>query len=170
MKKIFLYTLVIAAFTLAFGCQEDFEPGGTAVESMAGTWNVHYDHSIYGVDAFGVGYTEVYTYNTSDNSSSEMWVSDLGNFWEYKVKVPVDMSALTFGTTDTLISAYEDYPIKVVVQNGKIIPNGANPPSGNPVDSIYFEVWFEDLADATGIVGDTLFVSGYRYTGWEEDQ
>jgi hypothetical protein len=170
MKKYIKYFVIIAVVAGFSACQEEFEPGGTAVEEMAGTWTVLYNHSTYGIDPFGVGKGQAYTYNTSDNSSTEMWLADLGNFWEYKVKVPIDMNNLTFGTTDTLINAIDGYDIKVLVRNGKIIPEAANPPSGTPIDSIYFEIWFEDLAGATGIESDTLFVSGYRYSGWPEDE
>jgi hypothetical protein len=43
-------------------------------------------------------------------------------------------------------------------------------PSGAIADSIYFELWFEDLEDATGLASDTLIVSGYRRTGFLEDE
>jgi len=172
MKKInFLYTLaLVLCLGLFSSCEkDDYVPGGTAVETMSGKWTVVYDHSSFGEDPFGVGKTQVYTYNTADNSTEEMWLFDDANFWDYKVKVPINLENKTFGTTDTLTNAVEEYEIKVVVRNGKIIDNGATPPSGQPVDSIYFELWFEDLEGATGLPDDTLLVSGYRYTGWEED-
>ena len=170
MKKIFVYTLVLG-FLLSFSaCQEEFEPGGTPVQEMAGTYTVLYNHDSYGTDPFGAGYSQVYLYNTSSESTTEMWLSDLGNFWEYKVKLPINLANLTFGSSDTLINAIEGYDIKVIVENGIIIPGAATPPSETPVDSIYFDIWFDDLGDATGIEGDRLRVSGFRYTGWPEDE
>lgn len=43
-------------------------------------------------------------------------------------------------------------------------------PSGAKSDSIYFEIFFEDLEGATGIPSDRLIVSGYRRTGFLEDE
>ena len=170
MRKIILFAIVFGLITSFTSCEDDFEPGQTAVEEVSGRWNVLYNHSVYGEDAFGVGKTEILTYNTADNSSSEIWLSDEGHFWDYKVRIPVDLQSLSFGTEDTVINAVDGYEIKILVRNGKILENAATPPSGLPVDSIYFELWFEDLEQyGTGIPNDTLFVSGYRYTGWEED-
>jgi hypothetical protein len=169
MRKIILFAIVFGLITSFTSCEEDFEPGGTAVEELSGRWNVLYNHSVYGEDAFGAGKTEILTYNTADNSSSDIWLSDEANFWDYKVRIPVDLQNLTFGTEDTVVNAVTGYEIKILVRNGKIMEDAATPPSGLPVDSIYFELWFEDLEGSTGIANDTLFVSGYRYTGWEED-
>lgn len=169
MKKNILIAFVLLIAVL-YSCQEEYEPGGTAVQEMAGTWTVYYNHPVFGEDPFGSGLTQLYTYNTSSNSETEFWLSDLGHFWDFKVKVPINLSNLTFGTTDTLINAVDDYDIKVIVRNGKIIKNAATPPSGLPVDSIYFEIWFEDLEGSTGIASDTLLVGGFRYTGWPEDE
>ena len=49
-------------------------------------------------------------------------------------------------------------------------PSYSARPSGAVADSIYFELWFEDLEFATGITSDTLLVSGYRRTGFLEDE
>lgn len=82
----------------------------------------------------------------------------------------MDLSSKTFGSTDTLVSYIEDYDIKVLVRNGRIIEDAVTTASGVVADSIYFEVWFEDLEGATGIADDKLFVSGYRRTGFLEDE
>jgi hypothetical protein len=169
MRKILISIIVLGLIFPFTSCEDDYEPGGTAVEEMSGKWTVVYDHSSYGADPFGVGKSQIYTYNTADNSTTEMWLFDDANFWYYKVKVPINLENKTFGTSDTLVNNIDGYEIKVIVRNGKIIENGAVPPSGLPVDSIYFELWFEDLVDYTGIPNDTLLVSGYRYTGWPED-
>ncbi len=64
----------------------------------------------------------------------------------------------------------DGYDIKVLVRNGKVIKDVSLRPSGTIADSIYFELWFEDLEGETGIAGDTLIVSGYRRTGFLEDE
>lgn len=151
--------MAVVALVL-FGCQEEFEPGGTAVQDAAGTWMISFD---------GDGPYEAYTFNTSANSDKELWLSDFGHYWDFKVKVPINMSALTFGSTDTLINVVDEYEIKIVVTEGKILKAAATPPSGLPVDSISFKIWFADQTDY-GFSNDPISVGGYRYTGWPEDE
>jgi len=170
MKK-FILPIVLMVFILS-SCdkKEDFVNENSAVVEMAGEWYVHYDHNVYGPDPFGVGYTALLTYNSSADNETEFWINDNANFWDYKVKIPVSLTDLSFGSNDTVVSAIEGYDIKVVVRNGKIIKDISTRPSGFVADSIYFELWFEDLEGSTGIVGDTLIVSGYRRTGFLEDE
>lgn len=170
-KNILLIVLIVIIFS-SCDKKEEFVNEQSLVVEMAGEWYVHYDHTVYGPDPFGVGYSSVITYNTSADSESEIWLSDQGNFWEYQVKIPINLSALAFGTQDTLLNAIDGYDIKVLVRNGQIIKDASVRESGSGVttDSIYFELWFEDLEDATGIAGDTLYVSGFRRTGYLEDE
>jgi hypothetical protein len=170
MKKNILLGALILLIISSCDLKDDYENEMSPVVAVAGEWYVHYDHPVYGADPFGAGYTSLITYNTSADDGTEIWINDNGNFWTYQVKLPVDISALTFGTLDTLINAVEGYDIKVLVRNGKVIKDVSVRPSGAIADSIYFELWFEDLAGATGIDSDTLIVSGYRRTGFLEDE
>jgi hypothetical protein len=150
--------------------KEDFDNEESKVVKLAGEWYVHYDHPVYGADPWGVGYTSLITYNTAVDDGQEIWINDQGNFWTYQVKIPVDVANLTFGSADTVINSIDGYDIKVLVRNGKITEKVSVRPSGAVADSIYFELWFEDLEDATGLPSDTLIVSGYRRTGFLEDE
>ena len=103
MKKN-LYITIIALCTLFTSCEKD-EIGGTATEALAGQWYVVYD----GVDAdgevtmkdpFRVGRSLLLTYNTSANDGEEIFVDDLTNFWEFKLKVDCNVSTLTFAELD----------------------------------------------------------------------
>ena len=88
MKK-FIYILSLsfmASFSLT-SCDPETneEPGGTAVEKMAGYWDVN----VYGVTDAGepvidFGPATIYTYNTVDNSSTKMWLDDQESFWAFK--------------------------------------------------------------------------------------
>ena len=168
-KNILLFTVSMLVF-VACDIKDDFVNEESAVVALAGEWYVHYDHPVYGADPFGAGYTSIITYNTSADDGQEIWLNDLGNFWTYQVKIPADVADLTFGSTDTVINHIDGYDIKILVRNGKIIEHASTRPSGAVADSIYFELWFEDLEDATGIASDTLIVSGYRRTGFLEDE
>lgn len=162
--------IIFATLAFAFvGCVEtDEEPGGTSVEKMAGYWTVTVDAvdgsgNIVVEDPFRMGYSHVSTYNTAADVSTEMFVDDGGNFWEYKLKVDVNYAARTFtsnGQKDNM--AYES---KVEIKDGKVLESAATTPSGMPADSIVFFVSFDD--DDTGYT--QYKVSGFRYTGFPAD-
>jgi hypothetical protein len=170
MKKNILLLTCIAFMLSSCDKKEKFVNEESSVVKAAGEWYVHYDHPVFGADPFGVGYTSLITYNTSADDGRNIWLNDQGNFWNYQVKIPVDVASLTFGGQDTVVNAIDGYGIKVLVRNGKIFKDASLRRSGVKADSIYFELWFEDLEGSTGIAGDTLIVSGYRRTGFLEDE
>ena len=130
MKKVLYFA---ALLFLATACEkEDIE--NTAAVSMAGQWYCTVDavddngnpitqtlagDPNDGEDYFGVGRTLIMTYNTANNSASEMWVDNLGignfaesyaDYWEnygffptyaIKAKVSIDQNTLTFRSTDS---------------------------------------------------------------------
>ncbi len=176
-NNILIYILFLSTILISCDLKEDYVVEKTKVVEAAGDWYVLYNHSFYGEDPFGAGYTGIITYNTANDDVDSIWITDQGNFWDpqhylsYLIKVPIDLNTFTFGSTDTIINNVDGYEIKVVIQNGIIVNDAVTDlPSGAITDSIYFEVYFEDLEDYTGIAGDTLFVSGYRRTGFQEDE
>ncbi|NLU38869.1 MAG: hypothetical protein GXX78_08270 [Bacteroidales bacterium] len=169
MKKIVLYTLALFMIFSVFSCTEDPEVWDSKVLELSGDWFVRYDHESYGEDPFGSGFTPLMTFNTAKDDGTEIWITDDGNFWDYKVKVNVNASNLTFGSDQALVNSVDGYEIGVKIMNGKIIKNAVTQPSGYVSDSIYFEIWFEDLEDATGIANDKLLVGGFKRSGFTED-
>lgn len=170
MKKIIFLGMMFACLFLS-SCEKD-KIGGTATESLAGEWYVtsdaiNADGSIWSEDFFGIGRFLISTYNTANNVSSELWVDDAKNFWEFKVKAKVDPNTLTFSVED----ADNAYSIsKVTVLGGKILLDAATTPSGMPADSIIFEVSFNDDT-YPGEYGFARYrISGYRYTGFTGDE
>jgi hypothetical protein len=171
MKRNIIFIVFVVLLFAACDLKDDYVVEKSAVVEAAGEWFVQYDHEVYGIDPFGAGLTSVITYNTASNSPDELWLSDEANFWWYTVKIPVNLADMTFGSTDTVVSVFDGYPIKVLVEKGRIIKDAATElPSGVKSDSIYFEIYFEDLEAATGIPSDRLQVSGYRRTGFLEDE
>lgn len=170
MKNKLLSLIITLLVFSACDKKDDFVNENSKAVALAGEWYVHYDHPVYGADPFGVGYTSIITYNTAADDGQEIWLSDQGNFWTYLVKIPGNVQQLSFGGQDTVINHINGYEIKVLVRNGKIIEDASERPSGAIADSIYFELWFEDLEGETGIASDTLIVSGYRRTGFLEDE
>ena len=151
-------------------CKKD-EAGGTNSEAMAGQWYVVADAidasgSVIAEDIYGAGRFMVLTYNTAADNPSTIYLDDLGNFWEFKVRVNCDPVSKTFSVESANNESYEDCTVKV--SNGKIVLNGATTPSGQPADYIEFDVVFSD-DDYVGTVYDALRFSGWRYTGFVND-
>ena len=156
---------MFTAISFAFmGCENETEPGGTAVEKMAGDWWVTVDVIDNGVNVgdSGVGHILMYTYNTSSNTSTEMWIDDDKHFWDYKAKVNVDYNNRTFSTTDFVDNM--KYESKVKVLDGKVMEGVAKTPSGMAADSIVYFIQFDDDDDKY-----TYKVSGFRRTGFPAD-
>ena len=163
-----MFLLLAALAPMAFtGCDDsDVDPGGTAVQDMAGQWDV----SLYDVNADGTTGEEeapftLTTYNTASNTTDAMWISGLEDYSKYKLnfqtKMPINYSAKTFeGTVDRLQGSKEDG--QITIKNGKILPGAATNLHGKPNDSIVFDIVYSN--DPT----TTYRVSGQRYTGFTE--
>lgn len=157
MKKYLI--LLLTALSVSFtSCDNETEPGGTAVEKMAGDWWVTATIMQNGNETgdSGAGHFRMYTYNTAANVPTEMWLEDGGNFRNYKVRVNVDYNARTFTTNDFVEG--------VRITEGKIMEGAATTPSGMPADSIVYMIQFDD--DPNGL---TYKISGFRRTGFPND-
>ena len=156
MKKILLYTLGLLLFTV-MSCTEEAEVWDSSTLDYAGDWWA--EHSI---DGHGYGMATLQTFNTAADDGKEIWITDGANFWDYKVKCPINKETLTFGGVDLQNYAYDS---RVTIQDGKILKNAATSKSGVVVDSIYFKVSFDD-DEAPGIFYE---VKGILKTGFVED-
>lgn len=158
LNLLILLGLFVFGFT-ACDLGDDPAVGGTATEEVAGEWWTTF--TIDGEDIYGIGYQVITTSNTAANVPTEFLITDDGHTWDYKVKVPLNLDAKTFGGTGLENLAYD---ITVNVTNGKILPGAAISTGGNVTDSIYFEVEFSDDP------GTIYEVAGYRRTGFLEDE
>lgn len=173
MKKV-LMILGIVASALMISCQKD-PIENTATMATAGQWYVQMDavdasgnlpDADY-ADFFGLGNVMILTYNTAANTPDEMLVSDLGELWDFVIKVKCDQNALTFGNTAEVENL--SYESNVLLTNGKITIDGATTPSGMKADAIVFEVSFDDDPYPAAYGYDHYKVHGYRYTGLAND-
>lgn len=170
MKKILL--MFVAVVTLFQSCKKD-EVDGTATRPAAGEWFVtadaiKEDGSLVAKDVYGLGHFIIASYNTSENSSSKMFLDDSGNFWDFKGVVNLDINNLTF-SADNIANNSGD-PITFDVTNGKILKGAATTPSGVAADSIVFEIKFSDDDDPSETGFDKYRITGYRYTGLVNDE
>lgn len=170
MKKA-IYLLLMAVCAVMTSCEKE-EIGGTATQALAGEWYVTADAvdeygNVLEEDFFGIGHFHVNTYNTAANVPNEIWVDDLGNFWEFKVKASADVNNCTFCTPDSVANVY--YDCKVLIEGGKILPDAATTPHGTAADSIVFYVSFNDDTYPEEFGFAKYRISGYRYTGLASD-
>jgi len=160
-RKIFFIALILLS-TVA--CKKSFDAGGTGAQKMAGEWwaDLYLDgQGLYGTPK------KIMTYNTAANKDS-IWIDDLGNLYNFKVRAVFDPKSLTFKTT----SATDDYydpnnppsaPATVTIQEGKVMLKAAKSATGVVTDSIFFKVIFSD--DPT----TTYEIRGTGRTKWAED-
>lgn len=164
MKKILYFACLLTA-VLTSCSKDDIE--STATVDMAGQWYVRadviYDGEVY-TDLYGYGQFLLLTYNTADNTPDEMWVTDNGNFWTFKVKAPINQKTLTFATNGVVENQISGYGIGVKITNGKILPKAGLQKNGAPADSITLDVEFEDDED-----GYIYRFQGVRYSGLKEN-
>ena len=183
MKKFIILSIVVTTFIFT-ACQDEFEPGGTAMQEMAGDWWVTYQNSLEEYEylfyeegempsestienwtweyIYDDAHYRLTTSNTALNTEDTLLVTDNDSYWDFKVKTHADLATKTFeiGTTRNL--AY-DSQVKII--GGKIMKNAATSPSGRPVDSIVFYIQFFD--DPYGFTYTK--VSGFRRTGFPAD-
>jgi len=177
MKKKYLtgvFATLFAATTILSCSSDDPNIKHSATESIAGEWFVTY--SVDGTDVNG-GYSGIITSNTSANVATEMLITDYvvpnatsGNFWSYKIKAQLDPKTNKFIANESVSSALyhdEPYGIKVNELNVGVFKNGGKSKTGVTVDSIYFELQFEDDDPS---FGTTYVVSGHKRTGFAADE
>lgn len=174
MKKILLYTVIlISGIFFTTSCEKD-EIGGAETEAMAGEWYVTGiavdtdGNVVYGDDdLFGIGSFHLDTYNTSSNSTTEMWINDNNNFqFGFSAKMNVDLNAMTFQATDALNTLDDS---KLTITDGKILYGAATTPTGAVADSIVFTINFEGDTYPADYGYAAYRVAGFRYTGFPED-
>lgn len=155
MKKILF--AAIAFITLGLASCEKEGPGETATLKMAGDWVMTFTDG-----ASSKSIPHGLTFNTSDNVPTEIWVSDAGDFWDFKVKATCNQETMTFATDGWVKNAA--YECMVRITNGKITLKGETLPSGRVVDVISYDIEFDDDDP-----GNVWHATGHRYTGFQED-
>jgi len=162
--------MILVAGVFLSSCEKD-DILKTATVNMAGEWSVTADAvddqgEVVYEDFFGIGTFLLDTYNTASNESTEMWIDDNTNFWDFKSKINTNYSALTFDVTD--------YPIYdgciSTITEGKILYGAATTPSGEVADSIVFYISFSDDPYPADYGYSKYRVAGYRRAGFTANE
>ncbi|WP_339712042.1 lipid-binding protein [uncultured Kriegella sp.] len=157
-SKLLLFVMIGG---LVISCDEGGEPeaGATSTVEMSGDWFVQ----TFVGDDLVLDYQQISTYNTAADDGTQMWVDDHGHIWDFKVKSPINLDALTF-SGETLSSNVDGYEVSVTITNGVIEKNGTTSTGGTTVDKISFDAEFSDDA------GTIYSMIGYKRTGFPEDE
>ena len=172
MKKYISMFMVALAATFTFvSCdpETDEKAGGTAVEKMAGLWDVTVDvvdeqGNVLGKDPFGLGTININTYNTAANDADKMWLED-DAFYGVKMKVNVtDYNNGKFeGTPNTSYNPSKAQAGNIEFLKGQVLYGQGKNLHGMPVDSICYTVKFDDDQNAC-----IYRISGTRHSGFTE--
>ena len=151
--------LLIAVLFVIASCSKKPDVENTATVRMSGDWWVEtFEDGDHALD-----FERIYTYNTSDPNSSQIWVDDQQHIWPFKAKLDVDYSNLVFKAMTGAANLSETGETVDVIE-GKIIPKGGHSKTGVVVDSIYLKLKFSDAA------GHTYELKGHQRTGFFEDE
>lgn len=198
MKKYISMMAMALALTWGFtACdvETDEEPGGVNIQNMCGYWDISVSqidengNVVYAPeDLFGIIDAPLYTYNTASNSTTEMWIDDQGEFWDFKFKVAIDYAAGTFKAADVYYNddmreiadaiAAGEQPVdddgepltaeKATITDGKILYGAGKNLHGVACDSISFVVTFTDDSYGAKYGYAKHLVTGVRHTGFTE--
>lgn len=196
--------MMTMALTLSWGftacdVETDEEPGGTAIQDLCGNWEISVsqvdenNELVFAPeDLFGIIDMPLYTYNTASNSTTEMWLDDRGEFWDFKFRVALNQAAGTFTAVDipynpemqeyadaiaagTPITDVDDNgntyvvePEKATISDAKILLGQGHNLHGMATDSISFYISFTDDPYAARYGYAKHHVSGTRYSGFTE--
>ena len=156
MNKIATIILSAVFFMGLFSCEtmEDPEIKNTSTWPLNGEYWVTYD----GPTA-PAGYHKIIITNTAADDGQSILINDAE--LDLVTKADVDMEAVSFGVTDY---AAND-TTTVSISSGQVITDGTmTPVSEVPTDSLYME-----MEIVTPSLTEQLTISGYKYTGWTED-
>ncbi len=164
MKNIKKIVLLLGIFAFAFvSCEEDgyedYDAGTTPSVEMNGEWWVDIIDEGSGTVLAQHILHKTYDTNTGDG---RMFIDDMQNGYWIKGTVAVDLTNLTFSTTDeeNLVDPGSTFN----VTEGKILKNAAESESGVVVDSIYFKGEFSYDP------GTIIIFAGHKRTGFLEDE
>lgn len=159
--KQFIYLLFsITSFSVAIiSCSKKPDVENTATVKMAGDWWVESFRD--GAHEYDFG--RIYTYNTSDPNSGQLWLDDLKHTWWFKAKFDIEYGTLSFKPKAAIDNLYAPGET-IEVMEGKVIPRGGHSKTGVAVDSFYLKAKFSDDP------GHTWEFKGHQRTGFFEDE
>jgi hypothetical protein len=170
--KSFILLCVLSATLVSCETYSDPKVDYSPIYPLSGEWRVRITNlntSALVVTGTSSMYT-LGTYNTSDNSATQMWIratTSISAIGTVKAKISCDVPSLSFTTTGVVqnLNVTTNAVIDTVtITDAKITLSSVSMPSGVKSDRIYFKF------KKTKVPGVTYLVEGYRRTRWNEDE
>ena len=172
MKSIIRSLILLGVFAASFiSCETYSDPkvDYTPIYPLSGEWRVRVTNLSTNALISSSMYT-LGTYNTEDNSSTQMWMRTTSNLpsslGTLKAKIDCDVPSLSFSVTNgnNLNVTTNAILGTVTITEGKVTLNSVTMPSGVTSDRILFKL------TSTKSPGVSYLVEGYRRTRWNEDE
>lgn len=179
MKSIIRSLILLCVFATSFiSCETYSDPKVeySPIYPLSGEWRVRVTNLTTNALVSSSMYT-LGTYNTEDNSSTQMWIRTTSNLpsstekgavalGTLKAKIDCDIPSLSFSATgaNNLHVTTNAVLSTVTITEGKVTLNSVAMPSGVTSDRISFKL------TSTKTPGVTYLFEGYRTTRWNEDQ
>lgn len=170
MKKLFIlcFFLVFAA-----GCEtyKDYDIEYSPVYPLSGEWIVKFTDT--SVTPSSSGLFVLSTFNTADNSTSQMWIratststsaANIAYTGAFTGKISCDVAAKTFSGTNVVNTLVTTGAPTFTITGGTVITDGFDTATGGKSDKITFT-----MTDSRK-PGKTKTVTGFRRTRWLEDE
>jgi hypothetical protein len=171
IKRLFilcLFLVVAASCETAKDYQMEFSP----VYPLSGEWLVRFTDT--SVTPSTSGMFVMSTYNTADNSKTQMWIkvtstsataANIAYTGRITGKISCDVAAKTFSGANVANTFYTTAPLHTfTITGGTIITDGYDTATGGKSDKITFTI------TDTRKPGKTITVSGFRRTRWLDDE
>jgi hypothetical protein len=179
MKSIIRSLILLCVFAATFvSCETYSDPkvDYSPIYPLSGEWRVRIRNTNADTLVNKTGMYTFGTYNTSDNSTTQMWLRTTSAIPSFhatstlrtlKSKISCDVTGLSFSTTGVVqnLGVTSNAVIDTItITEGKITLNSVSMPSGVMSDRISFKL---KKSKSPGI---TYLVDGYRRTRWNEDE
>lgn len=169
IKKLFILCFFLV-FTTSCETYKDYVMEFSPVYPLSGEWLVRFTDTSVIPNVSGLFVLS--TFNTADNSTTQMWIRVTSTSAAYPSytgrftgKISCDVAAKTFSGSNVANTFYTAAPIPTfTVTNGAIITNGYDTATGGKSDKITFTI------TDTRKSGKTITVSGFRRTQWSDDE
>jgi len=156
MNKLISIILTAVFFVGLMSCEtmEDPEIKNTSTWPLNGEYWVQYDGS-----SEVSGYHKIIITNTAADDGKSILINDHG--YDFMIRSNADMESVTFDVADYQVND----TTSVSITNGQLMVDGTQTPASNVVtDSLYME-----MEVVTPSKTEQVSISGYKYTGWPED-
>lgn len=169
MKRLHILLSILTVLTLFTGCNNDYEIGYTPIHPLGGEYRVKILRTENGETTVASDYNRCMIGNTTHNDKDLCWVRigayNFNGVYAINGKLSCSVKDLSFAGNDieNLAGNVPASTDRFTLNDGKVVLNGGKAPSGTIVDTVEFT--YTTSRDP----GAVYKVSGYRYTGWEED-